>query len=201
MVFSFFVSIFVAMYEREDLQRALEVLRQGGVILYPTDTVWGIGCDATNAEAVRRIYEIKRREEQKAMLVLLDNVSRLEAYVDEVPDMAWDLVELAVKPLTIIYPEAKNLADNLIGEDKSIGIRITREKFSAALCGQLRKPLVSTSANISGEKSPGTFGEISEEVKNAVDYVVKYRQEETGGATPSSIIKLGKGNMVSVIRE
>ncbi len=189
------------MYDKEDLLRAIEVLKAGGVILYPTDTVWGIGCDATNAEAVQRIYEIKRRAEQKAMLVLLENVSRLEAYVEIVPDMAWDLVDLSVKPLTIIYPKARNLAANLIGEDGSIGIRVTKEKFSEALCQRLRKPLVSTSANVSGERAAAMYCEISEEIKEAVDYIVEYRREEMGKAQPSSIIKLGVNNEVTVIRE
>lgn len=189
------------MYEKEDLQQALEVLKKGGVILYPTDTVWGIGCDATNADAVKRIYEIKQREEQKAMLVLLENPSRLESYVSEIPDMAWDLIELSNKPLTIIYPEAKNIAPNLVGEDRSIGIRITKEKFTQALCQRFRKPIVSTSANISGEQAAAVFSEISEDIKLAVDYIVKYRQDDSNRPQASSIIKLEKDNVVTVIRQ
>ena len=142
---------------RDDIKKACEIMQAGGLILYPTDTIWGIGCDATNEEAVRRVYELKKRADNKAMLVLLDSTAKLEAYVDNVPDIAWDLIEVADKPLTIIYSKGKNLAPNLLGENGSIGIRITREKFSHDLCEQFRKPLVSTSANVSGEPSPANF--------------------------------------------
>jgi L-threonylcarbamoyladenylate synthase len=186
---------------KDEIKRAVEVLREGGVILYPTDTVWGLGCDATNEEAVKRIFEIKKRADAKAMLVLIDSSSKLQAYVDEVPDMAWDLIELTEKPLTIIYPEARNLAKNLIAEDKSIGIRVTSEPFSRNLCTQFRKPIVSTSANVSGEPTPVNFSHISNEIKNAVDYVVNFRQDDHSQPKPSSIIKLGKGNLIQIIRE
>ncbi len=185
----------------DDLKKAVEVLRDGGVILYPTDTIWGLGCDATNSEAVSKIYEIKKRAETKSMLVLMDSPAKLQAYVDEIPDMAWDLIELTTKPLTIIYPGAKNLASNLINEDKTIGIRITEEVFSKKLCEMFRKPIVSTSANISGEKSPTFFKEISSEILNAVDYVVNFRQDDSTPAQPSSIIKLGAGNQIEIIRK
>jgi len=142
---------------QDDIKKACEVLRKGGIILYPTDTIWGIGCDATNEEAVKRIYELKQRDDSKSMLVLLDNPAKLQTYVQEVPDIAWDLIELTDKPLTIIYEGAKNLATNLIAADGSIGIRITNEVFSRELCRQFRKPIVSTSANVSGEPSPGRF--------------------------------------------
>lgn len=186
---------------QEEIKKAVEVLRSGGIILYPTDTVWGLGCDATNEAAVRKVFEIKNREDVKAMLVLVDNAAKIQTYVDEVPDMAWDLIEFAEKPLTIIYPEAKNLASNLVGEDKSIGIRVTRETFSKRLCEQFRKPIVSTSANISGERTPSNFSEISDEIKSKVDYVVNFRQDESVKPKPSSIIKLGKGNLFEMIRE
>lgn len=186
---------------REDLKKALEVLRAGGIILYPTDTIWGLGCDASNEDAVRRIYEIKQREETKSMLVLIDSSAKLQAYVKEIPDMAWELIELTSKPLTIIYPGAKNLAKNLVGEDGTVGIRVTEELFSKRLCEMFRAPIVSTSANISGEKSPTGFGEISQEVINAVDYVVEYRQDDITPAQPSSIIKLGLGNVIEIIRK
>jgi L-threonylcarbamoyladenylate synthase len=186
---------------REELKKAIQVLRNGGVILYPTDTVWGIGCDATNEAAVKRIFDIKKRVDAKAMLVLVDTAARIQSYVDEVPDMAWDLIELSEKPLTIIYPDARNLAANLIAEDKSIGIRVTNEEFSKKLCEQFRKPIVSTSANVSGETAPANFSQISEYIKNAVDYVVNYNQHQTGALKPSSIIKLGKGNLIQIIRE
>ncbi|MEI6751702.1 MAG: L-threonylcarbamoyladenylate synthase [Paludibacter sp.] len=186
---------------QEELKKTIEVLRSGGVILYPTDTVWGLGCDATNPEAVKRIFEIKKRTDTKAMLVLVDSTTRIQSYVDEVPDMAWELVELSEKPLTIIYPEAKNLASNLISEDKSIGIRVTKEAFTKTLCERFRKPIVSTSANVSGEPTPANFSQISDEIKAAVDYVVDFRQKETNISKPSSIIKLGKGNVIQIIRE
>jgi len=185
----------------EDLKRACEVLRQGGLILYPTDTIWGIGCDATNEEAVRRVYALKQRTDHKAMLVLIDSPAKLNGYVSEIPDIAWDLIEVTDKPLTIIYPNAINLALNLLGEDGSVGIRLSNEKFSHDLCKLFRKPLVSTSANISGSLSPGVFTDIAEAVKNGVDYVVRYRQEETVRAKPSGIIKLSKNGCVKIIRE
>ena len=153
-------------------------MREGGVILYPTDTIWGIGCDATNEDAVRRVYEIKQRQDSKAMLVLVDSSVKVDFYVQDVPEVAWDLIDLADKPLTIIYSGARNLAANLLAEDGSVGIRVTNEDFSKRLCQQFRKAVVSTSANISGQPSPRNFSEISEEVKSAVDYIVGYRQEE-----------------------
>ena len=186
---------------QNEIKKCIEVLRVGGVILYPTDTVWGLGCDATNEEAVKRIFEIKKRADAKAMLVLVDNAARIQGYVDEVPDMAWDLIDVSEKPLTIIYPKAKNLAKNLIAGDKSIGIRVTKEAFSKMLCERFRKPLVSTSANVSGEPTPANFSQISDEIKSAVDYVVNFRQNETNAPKPSSIIKLGKGNLIQIIRE
>ena len=175
--------------------------RQGGVILYPTDTIWGIGCDATNEDAVRRVYEIKQRQDSKAMLVLVDSSVKVDFYVRDVPEVAWDLIELADKPLTIIYSGARNLAANLLAEDGSVGIRVTNEDFSKRLCQQFRKAIVSTSANISGQPSPKNFSEISEEVKSAVDYIVGYRQEEMSNPKPSSIIKLDKGGVIKIIRE
>ena len=176
-------------------------MREGGVILYPTDTIWGIGCDATNEDAVRRVYEIKQRQDSKAMLVLVDSSVKVDFYVQDVPEVAWDLIELADKPLTIIYSGAHNLAANLLAEDGSVGIRVTNEEFSKRLCQQFRKAIVSTSANISGQPSPKSFNEISEEVKSAVDYIVGYRQEETSNPKPSSIIKLDKGGVIKIIRE
>ena len=138
----------------EDIKKACEVMAAGGIILYPTDTIWGIGCDATNEKAVQRVYELKRRTDNKAMLVLMDSEAKLDRYVSDVPDIAWDLISVSDKPLTIIYSSAKNLATNLLGADGSVGIRITNEEFSKKLCERFRKPLVSTSANVSGEPSP-----------------------------------------------
>ena len=176
-------------------------MREGGVILYPTDTIWGIGCDATNEDAVRRVYEIKQRQDSKAMLVLVDSSVKVDFYVQDVPEVAWDLIDLADKPLTIIYSGARNLAANLLAEDGSVGIRVTNEDFSKRLCQQFRKAVVSTSANISGQPSPRNFSEISEEVKSAVDYIVGYRQEVMSNPKPSSIIKLDKGGVIKIIRE
>lgn len=185
----------------EEIKKAIEVLQSGGVILYPTDTIWGIGCDATNEKAVEKVYQIKKRAETKSMLVLIDSAAKLNGYVEEIPDMAWDLIELTTKPLTIIYPNSKNLAKNLVGEDKSVGMRITNEEFSRKLCQRFRKPIVSTSANVSGQKSPTFFSDISNEIKEAVDYIVDYRREDNTENKPSSIIKLGKGNVIEIIRE
>lgn len=184
----------------DDLKNAVSILQQGGVILYPTDTIWGLGCDATNEKAVQRIFEIKKRMDTKAMLVLLDSAAKIQTYISEMPEIAWDLIELSEKPITIIYPQAKNLASNLVGEDKSIGIRITHELFSKSLCERFRKPIVSTSANISGEKSPLNFSDISDEIISKVDYVVKYKQEEICNNTPSSIVKIDPGNVIKIIR-
>lgn len=185
----------------EEIKKACQVMREGGVILYPTDTIWGIGCDATNEEAVRRVYEIKRRADSKAMLVLVDSAVKVDFYVQDVPEVAWNLIELADKPLTIIYSGARNLAPNLLAEDGSVGIRVTGEEFSKRLCQQFRKAIVSTSANVSGQPSPQNFSEISEEIKSAVDYIVDYRREETTQAKPSSIIKLDKGGVIKIIRQ
>ena len=184
----------------EDIKEACRVMREGGVILYPTDTIWGIGCDATNEEAVRRVYQIKQRADSKAMLVLVDSAVKVDFYVQDVPAVAWDLIEVADKPLTIIYSGACNLAPNLLAADGSVGIRVTNEEFSKRLCQQFRKAIVSTSANVSGQPSPGCFAEISEEIKSAVDYIVKARRDEPAGSKPSGIIKLGEGGLVQVIR-
>ena len=184
---------------KTEIRQAIEVLKRGGIILYPTDTIWGIGCDATNEEAVRRIYALKQREDTKAMLILLDHPGRLATYVD-VPEVAYNVIEVSDKPITIIYPHARNLAKNLIAQDGTVGIRITTELFSRTLIEHFRKPIVSTSVNISGQPAPGCFSEIAEELKQQVDYVVNYRREEKTTPTPSSIIKLGMGGEVQIIR-
>lgn len=185
----------------EEIKKACQVMRDGGVILYPTDTIWGIGCDATNPEAVRRVYDIKQRIDSKALLVLVDSPVKVDFYVSDVPEIAWDLLEVAEKPLTIIYSGARNLAPNLLAEDGSVGIRVTREAFSQRLCQQFRKAIVSTSANVSGQPSPASFADISEEIKSAVDYIVDFRREEKIAASPSSIIKLGQGGLIQIIRK
>lgn len=185
---------------QDEIRKACDILKKGGIILYPTDTIWGIGCDATNEDAVKRIYELKRRDDSKSMLVLLDNPAKLQTYVQDVPEIAWDLVDLTEKPLTIIYDGAKNLASNLIAPDGSIGIRITAETFSMELCRQFRKPIVSTSANVSGEPSPSSFSQIEQAIKDGVDYIVNYRQKEQKKVLPSGIVKLEKNGTIKVVR-
>lgn len=189
------------MTQQEDIKRAIETLRNGGVILYPTDTVWGIGCDATNPEAVKKVYEIKHRDDSKALICLVDSDARLQRYVRNVPDVAWDIFELATKPTTIILDDAVNLAPNLIAEDGTIAMRITQEPFSKELCYRFQKPLVSTSANISGEPAAQNYCDISEKLLNAVDYVCWSRRQEHKPHTPSSIIKLEKNGTVAIIRK
>lgn len=193
-------------YEKDDLEQAVRVLKEGGIILYPTDTVWGIGCDACNEEAVRKIYALKRREDSKSMLCLLDGAGKLQGYVD-VPNAAWQLLEatapeegLEQRPLTIIYPHARNVAPSLIAEDGSMGIRITNELFSKALCERLHHPLVSTSANISGEKTARMYCEISKEIREGVDYICRFRRSDNTPHKPSGIIKVGLNNEIEVIR-
>lgn len=185
---------------QDEVKKAVEVMRGGGVILYPTDTVWGIGCDATNPDAVRRVYEIKRREDSKALICLVDSDVRLQRYVRNVPDVAWDLIELATKPLTIIYDGATGLAPNLLAEDGSVGIRVTKEEFSHELCFRMQKPIVSTSANISGEPTAQTFDEICDEIKGSVDYVVRYNQRCKEKHQPSSIIRMKADGQFLLIR-
>lgn len=190
----------ITVIPKEILDKALQVLNAGGVILYPTDTVWGLGCDATNSAAVKRIYEIKRREDSKAMLTLVDAAARVDYYFDRVPEIAWDLWEVADKPLTLILPRARNIAPELIATDGTMGMRITSEEVSKTICARLKRPLVSTSANISGEPTARCFADISEEVKQAVDYIIPLRQDETENPAPSGIIKLGDGGLIQVIR-
>lgn len=185
----------------EDIQKAVETLRSGGLILYPTDTIWGIGCDAGNSKAVERVYQLKRRADSKALICLVDSANRLQKYVFRVPDVAWDLIEYATKPLTLILDEACNLAPQLIAEDGSVGLRVTQERISHELCYRFQKAVVSTSANISGEPSPANFTEISPEIIAGVDYVMKSRQNDLSKATPSQIIKLGLDGRVQIIRK
>ncbi|EHG24182.1 Sua5/YciO/YrdC/YwlC family protein [Alloprevotella rava F0323] len=185
---------------QEDIRQAVEVMNRGGIILYPTDTIWGLGCDATNEEAVKKIYEIKRRTDSKALITLVDSEAKVQFYVREVPNVAWDIIELSTKPTTIIYDEARNLATNLLAEDGSVGIRITNEPFSKQLCFRMKRAIVSTSANISGDPSPHKFRDIPNEILEAVDYICTSRRGEKGNPPASSIIKLGAGGLVEVIR-
>ena len=189
------------MTREEDIKRAVEVMRQGGVILYPTDTVWGIGCDATNAEAVKKVYAIKQRDDSKALICLVDSDVRLQRYVRDVPDVAWQLIDCCDRPTTLILDGAVNLAPNLIADDGSIGIRITQEPFSKELCYRFQKAIVSTSANISGEPAAQNYRDIDPRIIEAVDYVCWSRRQEHQPHTPSSIIKLGRGGEVTIIRK
>lgn len=189
------------MTRETDIKNAVETMRNGGVILYPTDTVWGIGCDSTNPEAVDKVYKIKQRSDSKAMICLVDSEGRLQRYVRNVPNVAWDIMELAMKPTTIILDEAVNLAPNLVAEDGSVALRITREPFSKELCYRFQKPIVSTSANISGQTAAQNFCDISPEIIEAADYVCWSRRQEHKPHTPSSIIKLTKDGVVTIIRK
>ena len=186
-------------------KKAVETMRKGGVILYPTDTVWGIGCDATNAEAVKRVYEIKQRDDSKALICLVDSDARMQRYFRNVPDVAWQLVDSLKegdgKPTTLILDGAINLADNLIAEDGSVGIRITNEPFSKELCFRFQKAIVSTSANISGEPAAQNYCDIDPRIIESVDYVCWSRRQEHKPHTPSSIIKLKENGEVTIIRK
>lgn len=183
-----------------EVSRAVEVMRKGGIILYPTDTVWGIGCDASNSEAVKKIYDLKKRDDSKSMLVLVGSEGELDRTVDNIPEVAWQLAEAADKPLTIIYDSPKGVAPKLKAPDGSLGIRITRDAFCQLLCQRLRRPVVSTSANIAGEPTPGTFSEIPAEIKDKVDYVVNWRRDEKELPPPSGIIKLTNSGVIKIIR-
>lgn len=189
------------MTREEDIRKAVEVLRKGGVILYPTDTVWGIGCDATNSEAVKRVYDIKQRDDSKALICLVDSDARLQRYIRKVPDVAWQLLDCCDKPTTVILDGAVNLAENLIAKDGSIGIRITQEPFSKELCFRFQKALVSTSANISGEPAAQNYPDIDPKIIEAVDYVCWSRRQEHKPHKPSSIIKLTEDGQVTIIRK
>jgi L-threonylcarbamoyladenylate synthase len=192
------------MTREEDIKKAVEVLRKGGVILYPTDTVWGIGCDATNAEAVKRVYDIKQRDDSKALICLVDSDARLQRYVRQVPDVAWQLIDSLKdggRPTTLILDGAVNLAENLIAQDGSIGMRITNEPFSKELCYRFQKALVSTSANISGEPAAQNYCDIDPRIVEAVDYVCWSRRQEHKPHEPSAIIRLRQDGQVEIIRK
>lgn len=185
---------------RDDIRAAVDAMRRGGVILYPTDTIWGIGCDARNPQAVRRVYEIKARNDSKALICLVDSMAMLERAVGDVPPIAEELIEVAVEPLTIVYDHGPGVAPDLLAPDGSIGVRLTREPFSAALCRAMRSPVVSTSANVSGDPSPHCFAEISPEIIAAADYVCASRRDEPPVARPSSVIKISEGGVFKILR-
>lgn len=185
----------------QEIKKSIEILTSGGTILYPTDTIWGIGCDATNEEAVTRIYHLKRRVESKSMIILLDSVEKLIDYVETVPELAWDLLKNVDTPLTIIYPKAKNLASNVVADDGSIAIRIVRHPFCSELIATFGKPIVSTSANISGSAPPRVFREISQAIIQYVDHVVRLQQDDVQYVKPSRIIKLNTNGEFRIIRK
>ena len=183
-----------------DFTKAIEILQSGGTILYPTDTIWGIGCDATNVEAIKKIFDIKKREPNKSLIILVDNEKRLQDLVD-VPQMAWEIIDLSEKPVTIVYDNPKNLPQELLAADGSIGIRIVKDDYCKKLISKLNKPLVSTSANLSGQKSPMKFSDISEEIKQAVDYIVEENHDKVSKHSGSSVIKIWADNRIKVLRE
>ena len=187
--------------DREDINQALETLKNGGLILYPTDTIWGIGCDATNAEAVEKVFALKGRDKGKSMLILLHNDNQLASYVREVPEVAYELIEATDRPMTVIYSGAKNLAENAIAEDGTIGIRVVDHPFCQQLLQRFRKPIISTSANISGNPSASNFDEISDEIKQGVDYIVKFGQQDLSKGKPSIIMKLDPSGKFEFIRK
>jgi L-threonylcarbamoyladenylate synthase len=185
---------------KTEIEKALQVLKLGGVILYPTDTIWGLGCDATNEEAVAKINAIKGRPEDKSLIVLIDTENKLQSYITEIPDVAYELIEYAENPLTIVFSGAKNLAKNVINADGSLGIRVVKHQFCEQLLQRFRKPIVSTSANISGQPAPKYFDDIDERIKEAVDYVVDFEQDNREVRKPSTIIKLGPSGQFEFIR-
>jgi L-threonylcarbamoyladenylate synthase len=185
----------------DEIQNCLAVLRKGGVILYPTDTVWGLGCDARNKEAVNKLFKIKQRAEYKSMVVLVCNETMINRYVKEVPEVCWELLESAEEPLTIIYPDGRMLAENIIAADGSIGIRLVKEEFCNTLIHKFGKPITSTSANISGEIAPSSFSEIKLDILNHVDYIVNLRQKETNNTKPSTIIKVALNGEIKIVRK
>jgi L-threonylcarbamoyladenylate synthase len=186
---------------QRDIENCLEVLAAGGTILYPTDTIWGIGCDATRSDATHKVYRLKQRMDSKAMLVLVDSANMLERYVEKIPEMAMQIIEINEAPLTIIYPGARNLADDLLSKDGSIGIRIASDPFCTELIHRFRKPIVSTSANIAGKPAPAGFREISTAIISKVDYTVTWQRDNPVRKKPSGILKVQLNGEVEVIRE
>jgi L-threonylcarbamoyladenylate synthase len=185
----------------EDLNLATIALKKGGVILYPTDTIWGLGCDATNEGAVEKVFRIKKRRESKSLIILVNGFTMLERYVRNIPDAAAAILEVTDKPITIVYSEGRNLARGVCNEDGSVGIRICHDDFCNELIARFRKPLVSTSANLSDGEPPSVFSEIDDLIIKSADYVVKYRQADTHKNTPSSIIKIEDNGVIKIIRQ
>jgi len=185
---------------RDEVAHAFKIINEGGIILYPTDTIWGIGCDATNTEAVQRIYKLKQRDEAKSMIILLDTENKLESYISDVNPLAYDLIMYAENPLTLVMPGAKNISPALIAGDGSVGVRITTHPFCQQLIQRMRKPLVSTSANISGKPSPQYFSQIDQQIIDGVDYVADIDQHDMEIKTPSTIMKLAPNGTFEFLR-
>jgi L-threonylcarbamoyladenylate synthase len=185
---------------QEEIKKCIDVLRQGGIILYPTDTIWGIGCDANNQEAIKRIYEIKKRVESKALITLVNNEVMLERTVVDMPEIAWDLIESANKPLTIIYEKVKGISNNALAQNKSCAIRLVNDDFCKNLISRFKKPIISTSANVSGEKNPSNFKDIDQHILKNVDYIVNYKQNDSTKKTSSNIIELKNNGSIKIIR-
>ncbi|MET4081918.1 L-threonylcarbamoyladenylate synthase [Pedobacter sp. UYP30] len=186
---------------QDEIKKSLEVLKSGGVILYPTDTIWGLGCDATNEEAVQKLLGLKNRPPEKSLIVLLDTDNKLQSYVTEIPEVAYELIEYAESPLTIIFSGAKNLAKSVVNKDGSVGIRIVKHDFCTTLLQRFRKPIVSTSANLSGQPSPRIFDEMDPEILSGVDYIVDFEQQNRTLNKPSTIVKLGPSGQFEFIRK
>lgn len=185
----------------EDIKEAVDALRRGDIILYPTDTVWGIGCDATNSDAVKRVFEIKRRADSKALILLVGDINSLWRYVCDVPEIAEQLIEVSDRPVTVVYDRARNVAAEAVAADGSVAIRVTSEAYSKELCRRLGRPIVSTSANVSGEPAAATFAEISDDIKNSVDYIAQYGRDNKTPALPSIIIKISSDSSFKIIRK
>nr|WP_247716424.1 L-threonylcarbamoyladenylate synthase [Sinomicrobium weinanense] len=184
----------------EEINNTIPILKEGGLLLYPTDTVWGIGCDATNADAVAKVYQLKRRPDAKALICLVSDVAMLERYIPEIADVTYDIIDLATKPTTIVYDNPAGIAKNLVAEDNTLAIRVASDEFCRKLIRKFGKPLVSTSANISGMPTPQSYKEISDEILKGVDYIVNLHRDKKGGQ-PSSIIRISKNGVVKVIRK
>ena len=189
------------MERAEDIKNSIKAIREGGIIIYPTDTIWGLGCDATNLLAVEKIFEVKNREETKSLIILVDGIAMLERYVAEVPEIAYQLIEVTDSPLTIIYPKGKNLAKGVCATDGSVGIRVCEVPFCAELIRGLRKPIVSTSANFSGAPSPTSFSGIDPKLIEMVDYVAEYRRDNANMVKASSLIKINADGTIAILRK
>jgi len=183
-----------------DISECLSVLKSGGIILYPTDTVWGIGCDATNAEAVAKIYELKSRNEAKSMIILVADESDIPNYTDQQHLRVFDYIKGIHKPVTVIYDKAKNLAPNLINQDGSVGIRVVKDRFCKELIEEFGKPIVSTSSNVSGYPPPSIFSDIDIAIKNGVDYIVQHRQDDDQPSSPSTVLKVDESGEIIILR-